>query len=130
MELRSGTSFSDYSEVIVNNPTLHPPHLKKEFFMITDGSQTVISGILVQEENDYLLPTELFGQKLRDPEKNYPSLKFEFLAVPPWGNQTLKYILLGRKITVLADSKALTQHLHLQDQSEIVKIWEANSAGL
>lgn len=118
-------AFLNIQAAIINNPTLKPPNFNKEFFLITDGSKVAISAILAQEDNGFLFPIEFFGRKLKQTESVYPSLKFELLAIHE-AVMHFKSILIGRKFTILTDSKALTYPLKLENQSDIVARWILN----
>lgn len=118
-------AFKNIQEAIVNNPTLRPPDFDKEFLLICDASKVAISSILAQEKDGFLLPIEFFARKLKEPEKSYPSIKFELLAIHE-SVIHFKHILWGRQFKILTDSKPITQHLHLENQSDIVKRWMAN----
>lgn len=83
------------------------------------------SGVLTQEDNGYLVPTEFYGRKLKQSEMAYPSVKFELLAIND-SVMHLKHMLLGRKFTILTDSKALTYPLKIEMQSDKVARWILN----
>lgn len=120
-------AFCSIQENIMKNSILKPADFSEELFFICDVSKVAISAILAQKQNENLVPIEFFGRKLRDPEKRYPSVKFEILAVHE-AVQHFKYILWGRKFTIQTNSKSNTQHLHLENQSDIVKRWMADLA--
>ena len=68
------------------------------------------------------MPTEFFGRKLKEAQKRYFSVKMELLAIYE-SVIHFKNILWGRPFTILTDSKALTQHIQLQNQSDISMRW-------
>lgn len=119
---REENAFKEIQNAIMGNPTLKPPDFSKDFILITDASKTAISGILGQEYNGVLVPIEYFGRKLKSPEKNYPSFKLELLAIHE-AVMFFKYILAGRKFVIRTDSKALTYHLNLEKQPDIIARW-------
>lgn len=115
-------AFLAIQKAIIENPTLRPPDFNKPFFLITDGSKTAISAILAQKYGEEFVPIQFYGRRLKDSEKRYPSIKFELLAIHDACIHFEKF-LLGRKFTILTDSKALTYHLNLEQQSDIVARW-------
>ena len=104
-------AFQCLKNIIINNPTIHPPNFNEEFFLITDASKVAISGILAQQKGDHLIPIEFFGRKLKESETKYFNVKFELLAIHD-AVEYFKNILWGRKFTILTGSKALTYHIY------------------
>ena len=115
-------AFKKIQQDILDNPTVKPPNFNKDFYIITDASHVAISGILAQKYGDNLFPIEFYARKLNNAERKYQTLKLELLAI----HDTIKHfrnIILGRKIILLTDSKAITQSIELQKQPEIVARW-------
>lgn len=115
-------AFLAIQEAILHNPTLKAPNFNKEFFLITDASKTALSAILAQKQGEDYVPIEFYGRKLKDSEKKYPSIKYELLAIHD-ACVYFENFLLGKKFTILTDSKALTDHLKLEKQSDIIARW-------
>lgn len=115
-------AFLAIQEAIVQNPTLKAPNFDKEFFLITDASKKALSAILAQKQGENFVPIEFYGRKLKDSEKKYPSIKYELLAIHD-ACVYFQNFLLGKKFTILTDSKALTEHLKLEKQSDIIARW-------
>ena len=115
-------AFQQIQKDIISNPIVRPPDFTKEFFIITDASKHAISAILSQKIGEELYPIEFYGRKLRDAEKRYPSMKLELLAIHN-SLMHFKHLLWGRKVNVLTDSRALTYHLNLTKQPDIVARW-------
>lgn len=115
-------AFKKIQKAILEKPTLKPPDYKKEFYILTDASKIGISAILAQKHGDCLAPIEFYARKLKESESKYHSLKLELLAIHE-AVMHFRGMLLGKKITILTDSKALTQFPDLDKQPDIIARW-------
>lgn len=103
-------AFEKIKEELVNSEMLHKPDLSLPFCMLTDSSGYGLGVHLFQEkEVDGIrehLSIAFASRILQKHEKNYTITEKELLAIV-WGFRKFKNYLLGRKVVVYSDHKAL-----------------------
>lgn len=116
-------AFDTIQELILKKPTLQNIDPNKEFFLITDASKLALSAILMQkDDNDHFKPIQFFSKQLNAAEMRYPSIKLELYAI----FSAVKHFhdfLYAKPFTILTDAKALTFHLSLDKQPDIIARW-------
>lgn len=95
-----------------NAVLLHFPDFSKEFIVYTDASTVAVAGVVMQEDEDergkcLLKPLAFTSRVLKEHEKHYSIMELELLAII---NTLVKnyYMLIGQKIRLYTDNKALT----------------------
>ena len=95
-------------EKFIEEKTLAFPDIEKPYILRTDASGFAISAILSQiNDNDEEKIIICVSRSLKGPELNYFITEKEMLAIV-WALQKLYTYLLGAKITVITDHKAIT----------------------
>lgn len=110
------------SEQLLLKPTLKNIKDDEKFYLVTDASNNSLCGILMQKSNDNFKPIEFHSRQLTFAESKYPSIRRELLAIV----DSVKHFhqhLYGKEFTIFTDAKALTFHIDLQKQPEIVSRW-------
>lgn len=99
-------AFEDLKLKINSNIATFIPNLNKKFILTTDASNTGISAILQQEnENGKLQVINWASKKLTEAEKKYSITEKECLGIV-WGIEYFEYYLRGRKFDVITDHSA------------------------
>lgn len=110
------------SEQLLLKPTLKNIDPNSKFYIVTDASCNSLCGILMQKVNNQFVPIEFHSRQLNFSESKYPSIRRELLAIV----DSVKYFhqhLYGKDFVIFTDAKALTFHIDLQKQPEIVSRW-------
>lgn len=115
-------AFLKLQETILLKPTLKNIDFDKEMYLVTDASKISMCGILLQKQDNNYYPIEFFSRTLTPAESRYPSIRRELLAIFASVRHFHEY-LYGKKFTILTDAKALTYHIHLDKQPDIVARW-------
>lgn len=66
----------NWESYVTSSGLLLSGNYDKQFILTTELSNIANSAVLAQESEGKFQPIKFFGGKLREPEKNYPSLKF------------------------------------------------------
>ena len=116
--------FEQIKQEFRENEILVWPRAKKQFIMVTDGSETAVGGCLFQGLDDYLpkagekldyerlCPVACYSRKLREAEYNYPIHDKELLAIMvALGNWRHWLIATDIPVCIYTDHKNLTYFL-------------------
>lgn len=115
-------AFQELQHQILNKPMVKNPDYSKKFYLACDASAKTIAGILLQKHNDNMCPVFYYSRVLNESEAKYDTMKKELLAIFSCVKNFSDH-LFGNEFKILTDCKALTYHLDLQKQPEIVLRW-------
>lgn len=99
-------TFECLRQCLSSQPTLHNPDFSRPFLLQTDASEMGIGVILAQEVNSHERPVLFISRKLQPPERNYPTVEKEALAVR-WAVGSLQYYLSNNLFTLVVDHASL-----------------------
>ncbi|XP_069108942.1 uncharacterized protein [Argopecten irradians] len=99
-------AFETLKKMLATSPILKLPDLEEEFILQTDASDYGIGAILLQKEEDHLLPVAYASRKLKDSERAYAVVEKECLAVV-WAVQKFQKYLYGREFVLETDHQPL-----------------------
>lgn len=92
-----------------NMKELRVPDYKREFMLRTDGRDTGLGAVLVEEdENGEWVPSQWASKKLTPTERRYGISEKEMYGVL-WGIKKFEYELRGRRFKLETDRKALEE---------------------
>lgn len=115
-------AFENLQKIFFSEPFLKLPDFNKDFYLNTDASTTAISGILMQEHENTLIPISYFSKHLNKAEKNYPPIKLELYAIYK-SITAFKQILYNRHFFILSDSKPLKSYRKSSSPQDITTRW-------
>lgn len=121
---REEKCFQDLKQRFIDSTVLIHPDLKKEFFLDTDSSHYALGGVLYQKmEHEEEGVVAFISRSLNGPELNYTTTEKELLAIV-YALQKCRTYLLGNKVTVRTDHKALTFLKHCRFVSDRMLRWQ------
>lgn len=116
--------FHTIKEKFIESVVLVHPDLHKEFRLDTDSSYYAIGAVLYQEmEKGDIGVVAFLSRSLHGPELNYTTTEKELLAIV-YALQRSRIYLLGNKITVRTDHKALTFLKHCRFMNDRMLRWQ------
>lgn len=118
-------SFGELKEKLSNAPILKFPDFDKSFKLETDASLTAIGGILSNEGSDGAI--QFVSRALKPAEKNYSTTERELLAII-YGLQQTRHIILGYKVKIVTDHKALTYMMNIKETNSRLIRWKLTLA--
>lgn len=130
---RKGVKFSWTSECqkafdiiqkeLLKKPSLSHVDINRDFYLVTDASKIAISAILMQKNDvNQFVPISFFSRQLSPTEMRYPAIKQELFAIYS-AVKHFKDFLYARPFYIFTDNKALTYHLSLNKQPDIITRW-------
>lgn len=106
--------FQDLKDRFIESVVLIHPDIRKEFFLDADSSYYALGAVLYQKmDNGDTGVIAFISRSLHGPELNYTTTEKELLAII-YALQKCRVYLLGNKVTIRTDHKALTflKHCH------------------
>lgn len=101
-------AFERIKEAFLNTVMLKHPDFRKQFYIQTDSSEFGLGAVLFQRDlNCEERIIALISRTLRGAELNYTTTEKEALAIV-WALKKLRTIVLGQKLVIISDHKALT----------------------
>ena len=101
-------AFQGLKQACMNSPVLAFANYTKEFLLKTDDSEGGLGAVLSQKQEDGWFHTVAYGsQALTTHEKNYHSMKLEFLALKWAITEHFKEYLLYQPFLVKTDNNPL-----------------------
>lgn len=119
---RCQNALDKIQDLILEKPTIKNIENDKPLYLVTDASRSAICGILMQKDNDKFYPVQFYSKILTPAEARYPSIRRELYAIFMSVKQFHEH-LYGKKFIILTDAKALTFHINLEKQPDIVARW-------
>lgn len=117
-------AFNKLQSIFFNSPFLIKPNYNDTFYVNTDASGVAISAVLMQKNNNNLLPVAYFSKTLKKSERNYPAAKLELMAIVK-GIAAFRHMLYGREFIVLSDAKPLEYYKSrkITSPADIITRW-------
>lgn len=101
-------SFQDLKARLVSSPVLAYANFTLPFVLEVDASHNGLGAVLSQEQDGKVRPIAFASRSLHPAEKNYSSMKLEFLAMKWAMTQKFREYLLGHKCVVWTDNNPLS----------------------
>ena len=102
-------AFETLKQACMNSPVLAFANYTKDFLLETDASKEGLGAVLSQKQEDrWFHPVAYGSQALTTHEKNYHSMKLEFLALKWAVTENFKEYLLYQPFLVKTDNNPLT----------------------
>lgn len=116
--------FQYIKDRFIESVVLIHPDLRNEFHLDSDSSYYAIGAVLYQElENGEIGVVAFISRSLHGPELNYTTTEKELLAIV-YALQKSRVYLLGNKITIRTDHKALTFLKHCRFVNDRMLRWQ------
>lgn len=116
--------FQNLKEKFIESVVLIHPDLTKEFHLDTDSSYYALGAVLYQQTEDGNTGVVAFlSRSLHGPELRYSVTEKELLAIV-YSLQKSRIYLLGNKVTVRTDHKALTFLKHCRFVNDRMLRWQ------
>lgn len=101
-------SFQSLKRKLVNAPVLAFANFSQPFILEVDASHSGLGAVLSQEEKGKVRPIAYASRSLKPPEKNYSSMKLEFLAMKWAMTERFREYLWGQLCVVWTDNNPLS----------------------
>uniref|UniRef100_A0A671U0X9 Gypsy retrotransposon integrase-like protein 1 n=1 Tax=Sparus aurata TaxID=8175 RepID=A0A671U0X9_SPAAU len=124
---RCEDSFRELKERLVSSPVLAYANFKLPFILEVDASHEGLGAVLSQEQDGQVRPIAYASRSLHPAEKNYSSMKLEFLGMKWAMTQKFREYLLGHKCVVWTDNNPLS-HLTTAKLGATEQRWVAELA--
>jgi hypothetical protein len=115
-------AFQKLQAIFFKKPFTQQPDWSKKFILNTDASINGISGILMQENENILLPIAYFSKATSPAQQKYPALKLELLALYS-SIKAFHFYLYNRPFIILSDSKPLAHYKSISSPATIITRW-------
>lgn len=120
-------SFQDLKQRLVSAPTLAFADFNLPFILEVDASHIGLGAVLSQEQQGRIRPIAYASRSLSPAEKNYSSMKLEFLGMKWAMTEKFREYLWGQQCTVWTDNNPLS-HLGTAKLGATEQRWEAELA--
>lgn len=120
-------SFRQLKEKLVSSPVLAYANFDLPFILEVDASHDGLEAVLSQEQDGKVRPIAYASRSLHPAEKNYSSMKLEFLAMKWAMTDKFREYLLGHKCMVWTDNNPLS-HLSTAKLGATEQCWVAELA--
>lgn len=117
-------SFQELKDRFVNAPILAFANFSLPFILEVDASHIGLGAVLSQEQEGKVRPIAYASRSLSPPEKNYSSMKLEFLAMKWAMTEKFREYLWGQQCTVWTDNNPLS-HLDTAKLGATEQRWVA-----
>ena len=104
-------AFETLKELMTSAPVLAYANFNEQFELHIDASQQGLGAVLCQKQEGLTRVISFASRALSKSEKNYPTMKLEFLALKWAICEKFNDYLYGNKFTVLTDNNPLTYAL-------------------
>ncbi|XP_062404413.1 uncharacterized protein LOC134094507 [Sardina pilchardus] len=121
------TSFQALKQRLVSAPTLAFADFNLPFILEVDASHTGLGAVLSQEQQGKIRPVAYASRSLSPAERNYSSMKLEFLGMKWAMTNKFREYLWGQQCTVWTDNNPLS-HLGTAKLGATEQRWEAELA--
>ena len=95
-------AFQDLKDRLIRRPILSYPNFEKDFFVACDASDVGLGAVLLQREQNKLMPLSFASRVLTPAERNYSVTERELLAVV-WAMRKFRHTILGFPVHVITD---------------------------
>lgn len=102
------TSFQELKSRLVSSPVLAYANFKLPFILEVDASHEGLGAVLSQEQEGQVRPIAFASRSLQQAEKNYSSMKLEFLAMKWAMSEKFREYLLGHQCVMWTDNNPLS----------------------
>ncbi|KAL2089430.1 hypothetical protein ACEWY4_014118 [Coilia grayii] len=120
-------SFQELKNRLVNAPILAFANFNLPFILEVDASHIGLRAVLSQEQEGKVRPIAYTSRSLSPPEKNYSSMKLEFLAMKWAMSEKFREYLWDQQCTVWTDNNPLS-HLDTAKLGATEQRWVAELA--
>ncbi|KAM6892521.1 retrovirus-related Pol polyprotein from transposon 412, partial [Xenentodon cancila] len=120
-------AFQRLKEKLISSPVLAYANFDLPFILEVDASHEGLGAVLSQEQEGKIRPIAYASRSLHQAERNYSSMKLEFLAMKWAMTQKFRDYLVGHKCVVWTDNNPLS-HLHTAKLGATEQRWVAELA--
>lgn len=120
-------SFNNLKTKLAASPVLAYANFKLPFILEVDASHDGLGAVLSQEQEGKVRPIAYASRSLHAAEKNYSSMKLEFLAMKWAMSEKFREYLLGHQCVVWTDNNPLS-HLNTAKLGATEQRWVAELA--